>query len=61
MYVGSDNICPSYNEEHGIWMEDPKTIKSWINGYWNTLWEEHSMEPKNEDTANFGPFAGSNW
>lgn len=60
MYVGSDNIYPSYNEEHGIWMEDPKTIKSWIDGYWNTLWEEHSTEPKNEDTADFGPFAGKN-
>ena len=60
MYVGSDNIYPSYNEEHGVWIEDQKTISKWIDGYWSTLWDHESTEPENEDTAKLGDWAGNN-
>lgn len=35
MYVGSDNAYPSYNEEHGVWIEDRKTINSWLSFFEN--------------------------
>ncbi|KAE9378673.1 hypothetical protein N431DRAFT_460007 [Stipitochalara longipes BDJ] len=38
MYVGSDNAYPCYNEEHGVWIEDSKTIQSWKKTYWDGLW-----------------------
>ena len=60
MYVGSDNAYPNYNEEHGIWHQDKGTIDAWLQGYWGPLWEDHSVEPTNEDGADFGAWAGKN-
>ena len=57
MYVGSDNIYPNYNEEHGIWHEDKSTTSAWLKDYWGPLWERHSGEPEEEDTFNFGNYA----
>jgi phosphatidylserine/phosphatidylglycerophosphate/cardiolipin synthase-like enzyme len=38
MYVGSDNAYPSYNEEHGVWIDHQDTIKGWKKDYWDGLW-----------------------
>ena len=41
MYVGSDNVYPSYNAEFGIWIDDVLSIQSYLNDYWNSnpgLW-----------------------
>lgn len=38
LYVGSDNIYPSYNTEHGIWVDDKTAIDNWYNGYWKPRW-----------------------
>ena len=38
MYVGSDNAYPSYNEEHGVWFEDPAQINAWLNGFFADYW-----------------------
>ena len=39
MYVGSDNAYPCYNEEHGVWVDDKKTIQDWKTSYWQGLWD----------------------
>ena len=39
MYVGSDNAYPSYNEEHGVWFEDPNQINSWLEGFFVDYWK----------------------
>ncbi len=39
MYVGSDNAYPCYNEEHGVWVDDKKTIQEWKTSYWQGLWD----------------------
>ncbi|KAK0616637.1 hypothetical protein B0T14DRAFT_482960 [Immersiella caudata] len=39
LYVGSDNLYPCYNEEHGIWVDDAKAVKSWMDDYWSPLWK----------------------
>jgi hypothetical protein len=38
LYIGSDNCYPNYNEEHGIWIDDQKTIDAWHKGYWSPRW-----------------------
>ncbi|KAK0645825.1 hypothetical protein B0T16DRAFT_445977 [Cercophora newfieldiana] len=38
LYVGSDNLYPSYNEEHGIWVDDKPTVADWLTNYWKVLW-----------------------
>jgi phosphatidylserine/phosphatidylglycerophosphate/cardiolipin synthase-like enzyme len=38
LYVGSDNLYPSYNEEHGIWVDDKATLSDWVQNYWNAMW-----------------------
>lgn len=43
MYCGSDNAYPSYNEEHGIWIEDEPTIQAWKEKFWNELWENRTF------------------
>jgi phosphatidylserine/phosphatidylglycerophosphate/cardiolipin synthase-like enzyme len=40
MYVGSDNAYPSYNEEHGVWIEDQKTIDTWLDGFFTGYWNK---------------------
>lgn len=38
LYVGSDNLYPSYNEEHGIWVDDKPALADWVENYWKVLW-----------------------
>jgi hypothetical protein len=40
MYVGSDNAYPSYNEEHGVWIEDGETIDAWLDGFFTGYWKK---------------------
>ncbi|KAK5654251.1 hypothetical protein OQA88_7426 [Cercophora sp. LCS_1] len=40
LYVGSDNLYPSYNEEHGIWVDDKPAVAGWISDYWDVLWKK---------------------
>ncbi|KAK3368471.1 hypothetical protein B0H63DRAFT_528836 [Podospora didyma] len=40
LYVGSDNTYPSYNEEHGIWVDDATAISNWYSGFWDTMWKK---------------------
>lgn len=48
MYVGSDNAYPSYNEEHGVWIEDKATIERWLDrffvDYWRALKEPDDLD-----------------
>lgn len=39
MYVGSDNAYPSYNEEHGVWVDDQPTIDGWLEGFFDPFWK----------------------
>ncbi|KAK1656425.1 hypothetical protein BDP81DRAFT_389200 [Colletotrichum phormii] len=39
LYVGSDNIYPSYNEQHGVWIDDKKNIEAWYSQYFDTTWQ----------------------
>ena len=39
MYVGSDNAYPSYNEEHGVWIEHKATIDNWFTSFWDKYWD----------------------
>jgi hypothetical protein len=48
LYIGSDNLYPSYNEEHGIWVDDKAALSDWVNNYWNRLWPNTS-EPAGKD------------
>jgi phosphatidylserine/phosphatidylglycerophosphate/cardiolipin synthase-like enzyme len=45
MYVGSDNIYPSYSAERGVWVDDQEAIKKWKEGFFNGLWDR-SYVPK---------------
>lgn len=38
VYVGSDNLYPSYNEEHGIWVDDKATVSDWVENFWKAMW-----------------------
>ncbi|MCJ1283553.1 hypothetical protein MMC26_002883 [Xylographa opegraphella] len=38
MYIGSDNTYPNYNEEHGCWIEDEKTVAAWFTSFYDQLW-----------------------
>jgi len=38
MYIGSDNTYPSYNEEHGFWIQDKTAIDTWMKDFWTELW-----------------------
>ncbi len=31
------NAYPSYNEEHGVWIDDRKAIAEWKGKFWNEL------------------------
>lgn len=56
LYVGSDNMYPNYNEEHGIWIDDKDAINAWHDGYWKPRWDnsfEASMDPN--ASKNFPP------
>jgi hypothetical protein len=33
LYIGSDNLYPSYNEEHRVWLEDPAALATWKAKY----------------------------
>jgi hypothetical protein len=47
LYVGSDNAYPSYNEEHGAWIEDAAEVASWKTKFWNDMWDR-AVPPDNE-------------
>lgn len=53
MYVGSDNAYPCYNEEHGIWVEDKKTIGKWLDGFFKPYWQRCTEPEAKEETAHF--------
>jgi phosphatidylserine/phosphatidylglycerophosphate/cardiolipin synthase-like enzyme len=53
MYIGSDNYYPSYNEEHGIWLEDSDTIKAWHKGYWTPRWKSAKDASTDKETKDF--------
>ncbi|HKP74057.1 MAG TPA: hypothetical protein VJT67_00880 [Longimicrobiaceae bacterium] len=38
-YVGSDNAYPCYNQEHGLWVDDPAGVTALVGGFWNGLWK----------------------
>jgi hypothetical protein len=38
LYVGSDNTYPCHNEEHGVWVEYPRTVDAWFKTYWTPFW-----------------------
>ncbi|KXH27763.1 hypothetical protein CNYM01_06667 [Colletotrichum nymphaeae SA-01] len=40
LYVGSDNIYPEYNEQHGVWIDDTKNIEAWYSQYFDTAWQK---------------------
>lgn len=40
MYVGSDNHYASYNEEHGVWIDDVPTITQWYDHWWSPRWTQ---------------------
>jgi phosphatidylserine/phosphatidylglycerophosphate/cardiolipin synthase-like enzyme len=50
MYVGSDNIYPSYNEEHGVWVDDQPTIDGWLGGFFDPFWRM-CKEPDEADLS----------
>jgi hypothetical protein len=50
MYVGSDNAYPSYNEEHGVWIEDQGTIDGWLDGFFVDFWNMCS-DPTPQDAS----------
>jgi hypothetical protein len=39
MYVGSDNLYPCYNEEHGVWVEDEaggsQHVGEWVDKFFD--------------------------
>ena len=39
LYFGSDNAYPQYNQQFGVWIEDEKSIETWIGGYYDGLWQ----------------------
>ncbi|KXH30632.1 hypothetical protein CSAL01_05380 [Colletotrichum salicis] len=43
LYVGSDNIYPSYNEQHGVWINDKKNIEAWYSQYLDTAWQNGAI------------------
>jgi len=47
LYVGSDNAYPSYNEEHGVWIEDAAEVDSWKKKFWTEM-EKRAVVPKDE-------------
>lgn len=48
LYVGSDNIYPSYNEEHGIWIDEKLALADWVDNYWNVVWSNSSTAVKDD-------------
>ena len=40
LYVGSDNLYPSYNEEHGIWVDDKAALSDWVENFWKAMWSK---------------------
>jgi hypothetical protein len=53
MYVGSDNLYPCYNEEHGVWVEDetkgPYNVADWINSFFDPYFFKKCTEPEDEE------------
>ena len=53
MYVGSDNMYPCYNEEHGVWVEDgkngPYPVADWINTFFDPYFNKRCTEPTDAD------------
>jgi hypothetical protein len=53
MYVGSDNVYPSYNAEFGIWIDDNQSIQNYLNNYWNSnpgLWSISNTVAQTENS-----------
>ncbi|HEX4837679.1 MAG TPA: hypothetical protein VFV03_04050 [Solirubrobacteraceae bacterium] len=48
-YIGSDNLYPGYNEESGIWIDEPQAIQRFVDEYWTGLW--HFAVQVNESEA----------
>lgn len=39
LFVGSDNIYPEYNEQHGVWIDSKPNIQAWHDNYFNGAWD----------------------
>ena len=46
LYIGSDNAYPSYNQEHGMWVENTDAVKAWKNKFWNENWKRATPDPE---------------
>lgn len=52
LFIGSDNPYASYNEEHGVWIDDKTAIGKWFNGLWTNKWNQSPViDPATETTA----------
>ena len=49
MYIGSDNTYPTYNEEHGVWVQNKTAIDHWRDDFWEGLWQRSSALPSGRD------------
>jgi len=45
-------LYPSYNEEHGIWVDHKATVDGWVEGYWDVLWKA-TKAPKDDNGLDF--------
>jgi hypothetical protein len=36
-YIGSDNVYPNYNYQHGYWFDDRRAINKFLKKYWTPL------------------------
>ena len=36
-YVGSDNVYPNYNYQHGYWFDDRRAMNKLLKKYWTPL------------------------
>lgn len=49
--LDSDNLYPSYNKEHGIWVDHPPAVNDCLENYWNVVWDDSKGPEK--DSADF--------
>ena len=43
LYVGSDNPYPHINEEYGCWIEDEPSVKAFMEGWYEGLWDRSNF------------------
>lgn len=50
MYIGSDNAYPSFDEEHGISIDDAAAVKTRQDKFWMGMWNRSAV-PTDEGIA----------